>query len=72
MIDSYSVMRITVRKLRRLIRENWYLERYENELMNDDSIKKNSVYVPDETKAAIKTWLTDMGLAGSRQTKRQK
>jgi hypothetical protein len=62
-------MEITVRNLRRLIRESWYLEKYENELMNDKSMKKNSVYVPDETKAAIRAWLTDMGLAGKSDTR---
>jgi len=63
-------MKTTIKNLRQLIREQWYLERYENEIMNDESIKKKSVYVPDEIKDDIRSWLIDMGLAHGTKKKK--
>lgn len=62
-------VKVTIGTVRDIIREHWYLERYENQLTNDKSFKKKGVYVPDDTKRSIKKWLEDMGLAGKSDTR---
>ena len=65
--------RITVRNIRalvreefkRLLREAWYEESYDKNLMDDPVLKKKSVYVPDDIKLAIRKWMKAMGLDGS-------
>lgn len=59
-------MRITVGELRALIRETLAGsqpdETYDEELLDDDSFKKQSVYVPDWAKKKIRSWAQDMKL----------
>jgi hypothetical protein len=62
-------MKVTLGNIRQLIREQWYLEEYKNELVNDEAFGKESVYVPDGTKDKIRKWLKDMGLARKNVTR---
>lgn len=60
-------MRMTVKRLRQLIRESLAGshpdETYSEELMDDDDFKQPSVYVPNWAKKKIKAWAKDMGLS---------
>lgn len=60
-------MRMTVGDLRLLIRETLAGshpdETYDEELLDDDSFKKPSVYVPDWAKDRIRAWARDMKLS---------
>lgn len=65
-------MRLTVGQLRTLIREavkddcwggSHPNEMYNEQLIDDPSYKKKSVYVPDDIKRKIEPWLKAMGLS---------
>ena len=58
-------MKVTVRRLRQLIREalrsgSQPEEAYSVDLIDDPALKKKSVYVPDDVKVKIKKWMKDM------------
>jgi hypothetical protein len=58
---------ITVCEIRHIIREalggSQPDETYSVNLLDDPSIEKHSVYVPDDIKVSIKKWAKDMGLS---------
>lgn len=61
-------MRITMRRLRALIREaiasgSHPDEMYTRELMNDPAFLEDSVYVPAHVKLKLRRWARDMGLS---------
>lgn len=64
-------MRVTLGKLRSLIREalggSSPNEAYDRDLMDDPSIAKKSAYVPDDIKRPIKKYLTAMGLTSKKK-----
>lgn len=71
-------MRLTLGQLRRSIREaiekdcwggSHPEEMYEQELEDDPSYHKHSVYVPDDVKKSISKWSKDMGQS---QTKKKR
>lgn len=71
-------MKTTLGELRRLVREtvkddcwggSYPEETYDEELVEDDDLKKHSVYVPDDVKAQIGTYFKKMGLAGTKKRK---
>ena len=49
-------------EVRSALQEEWWAEAYDKGLLDDDSIKKKSVYVPDDIKDVIKKWMKTMGL----------
>lgn len=56
-------MLLKLSELRRIIVEAWYsVDDDENSLLDDESHRKESVYVPDDIKNSIRKWATDMGL----------
>lgn len=69
-------MNITMGLLRRMIRESvksdcWGgshpEEMYDEEIVEDDSYKKKSVYVPDDVKKSVNAWFEKMGLSGTKK-----
>lgn len=44
------------------LKEEWWAESYDKRLYDDESINKDSVYVPDDIKNSIKKWIKDMRL----------
>jgi hypothetical protein len=70
-----QLMIMTIGELRSLIREAssdcWGSSRpeemYEQELVNDESWNKKSVYVPDEIKEPIRKWMKAMHLSGHKK-----
>lgn len=60
-------MKITVGRLRQLIRETLAGshpdETYDKELMDDETFNQPSVYVPDWVKDKIRKWAKDMKLS---------
>ena len=60
-------MKITVGRLRRLIRESlggsYPDESYDKELMDDPAFAKDSMYVPNWVKKKIRKWMKDMKLS---------
>lgn len=68
-------MRLTLRQLRRLIREatddcwggSHPEEMYEQEFEDDPALKKKSVLVPDDIKRSISKWSRAMGLSGRKK-----
>jgi hypothetical protein len=41
-------------------------ESYDKDLVDDPSFKKKSVYVPDEVKKKIRSWMKDMKMSTER------
>jgi hypothetical protein len=70
-------MRTTLGALRRIIREvaaaddcwggSRPEETYDEELVEDDAWKKQSVMSPDDVKHSINAWMGKMGLSGRRK-----
>lgn len=62
-------MKITVGRLRRLIRESLRGshpdESYDKELMDDPAFAEDSVYVPNWAKKKIKKWMKDMKMSSN-------
>ena len=61
-------MKITIRRLRQIIRESIKGgshpdESYDKELMDDPAFEKDSVYVPNWAKKKIRKWAKDMKLS---------
>jgi len=60
-------MRTTVGDVRKIIREilagSHPDESYDKELADDESLSKKSVYVPDDIKKKIRSWMKDMKLS---------
>jgi hypothetical protein len=50
--------------LKSLIREVWWEEAYDHDLVDDESFQdQSSVIVPAESKTKIKDWIKKMGLS---------
>lgn len=64
-------MRLSVRELKRLVREGLSgsqpEQTYEGELADDPALKKQSVLVPDDIKRSIGTWMSAMGLSSKKK-----
>ena len=60
-------MKITIKNLREIIRQSLSgshpEESYNEELMNDPAFSEKSVYVPDDVKKKIRSWMSDMKLS---------
>jgi hypothetical protein len=60
-------MKISVRNLRRLIREamrgSHPEESYDKGILQDPAYRKKSVYVPDDVKEKIEVWLKQMKMS---------
>lgn len=72
-------MRMTLGELRSFINEaikgdcwggSHPSETYDQELDEDDALKKHSVIVPDDVKKSISSWMNKMGLAGTHKRAR--
>jgi len=63
-------VKITIQRLRSIIREalggSMPEESYDKDLVDDPSFKKKSVYVPDEVKKKIRSWMKDMKMSTER------
>jgi hypothetical protein len=68
-------MKISVGELRKLIRETYGGslpdETYDTELLDDPAFNKESTWVPNDIKLAIKKWAKAMGLRAGRRRKRR-
>lgn len=64
-------MKLTLGQLRCIINEvvggSDPNEAYDRELVDDPSLKKKSVYVPDDVKRHIGRWFRKMGLASNKK-----
>jgi hypothetical protein len=49
--------------IKTILREEWYLERYDKKLIDDEAFNKESILVNDDVKQQIKDWLKKMKLA---------
>jgi len=56
-------VKTSIGAIRAIIREQWYLEAYDHDMLDDEAFNKESLYVPDKVKRVIKSWLVDMGLS---------
>jgi hypothetical protein len=52
-----------------LLREEWWLETYDKDLLDDPAFNEQSVFVPDDIKSQIKDYLIKMGLSTKREKK---
>lgn len=61
-----ELVKLTIKQLRNLVKEQLAgshpEESYDKELIDDPAIAQKSVYVPDDIKDSIKTWMKDMQL----------
>lgn len=64
-------MRLKLSELRRVIDEAWYSSVHgENNLLDDESHREESVLVPDDIKDSIEKWALAMGLKKRRRTQK--
>ena len=52
--------------IRHIIKEEWWAESYDKNLLDDPAFDEKSVYVPDDIKIAIRKWAKSMGLYDSK------
>lgn len=55
-------MNSDLKKLIRVICEEWWSEVYDKKLIDDESFKKDSIIVNDDSKKKIKAWMRKMKL----------
>lgn len=53
--------------IKSVIKEEWWAESYDRNLLDDPAFNEESVYVPDDIKDSIRRWAKMMGLYDSKR-----
>lgn len=52
-----------------IIKEEWWEESYDKNLLDDPAFDEKSVYVPDDIKDSIRSWAKSMGLYADKRAR---
>lgn len=52
--------------IRAILKEEWWAESYDKNLLDDPAFEEESTYVPNDIKNAIRKWAKSMGLYDSK------